>query len=456
MTHVNPNFVQSNYRIRSGDTVGLNVDSDWAANINVGATIEVDTTFRIRIEIDEDAGATTPTAPGGQIECRLNGGTYQNVTTTSSIMKAVGSGQFTHDDATTDVLSGSGRTFDTGRGSDTGTITTEPTLSNEHTEYEYCVTIVSGDVSDTDTIDVRVAGLNSYTNTVSITVSETVADGDVDAEIHLSWYTPVVGDQVDWSHPLARDLTALWVFNHQDGTTLYDLTGHGHDGDCTIINTDWSACPAGPSINFSADTKVITVSDHPRLRNMDELTLVALVHDLDQTTGTVDGVIMHKNHSTSTNEYGIEIKDTTFEIEFHIDTSGGTTTVTSTDTYKDGDTHLIVATWSQSKEAVAGLQKLYVDGRDQGTSTNTGTIDDSGLDFFIGRHGATSTRAMRGHFIMGAIYRRFFSEADVTLIQQDPFAMLRPLPEPIWMLPQAAPPGPAAGLRTLALTGVGV
>jgi hypothetical protein len=189
MGHQAANFVQANYRGKAADTTGLNTDSGWAALQNNGWVQDVDTTFRVRLEIDETATADPAESPGGQLEARLNSGSYQDVTTTSSIVKAVSSSQFSDEDATTNLITGSGRTFDTGRGSHDGLVNNIPTLSNEHTEFEYALQIVSDDVSDEDTVNVRVKGLNSYTFTPVITVniasspqSTTVVAGSASAD----------------------------------------------------------------------------------------------------------------------------------------------------------------------------------------------------------------------------------------------------------------------------------
>ncbi len=49
-------FIQEYFRIRLGDTVGLNVDSAWAAAENTNATIGTGLVFRIRFKVRETAG----------------------------------------------------------------------------------------------------------------------------------------------------------------------------------------------------------------------------------------------------------------------------------------------------------------------------------------------------------------------------------------------------------------
>lgn len=215
MTHLNPVFAQSNFRIRSGDTVGLNTDSGWASGLNnSGGTpsITPGTTFRVRFEIDETNTATTPTAPSGQLECFVNADSAFDVTTSSNVVRAVASGQFSNEAATTNLLSGSGRTFDASVGSHDGLANAMASLSNEHTEVEYSIQIhtasfVAAGYDSGDTISLRVKGLDSYTNTATLT------SGTVNATVTLSSPAAATGAgtlsvATIYAAPLESDATA--------------------------------------------------------------------------------------------------------------------------------------------------------------------------------------------------------------------------------------------------------
>jgi len=116
-----------------------------------------DTTFLLRFNVQETGG----TAAGNtdqQFQCRLNGGTWQNITTTSTIVKAVASVAFTNGQDATKRLSGTGTFESSGDGC------TEDGLSGGAqndiaasgcSETECALQIVGADVANNDTIEFR-------------------------------------------------------------------------------------------------------------------------------------------------------------------------------------------------------------------------------------------------------------------------------------------------------------
>jgi hypothetical protein len=158
VTHITANTVQVGFQGRDDDvalnsgTFTHNPDTDWSQ--------DADVVFRVRFAVEENAGGDATAS--GQLEANLNGGAFQNVTTGSSIVKAVTSSQFTDGAATSDLGIGGAGNFVAGSGSHTGD-TADVALISQHTELEYAVQIVSADVANGNTIVLRIAGLNSYT-----------------------------------------------------------------------------------------------------------------------------------------------------------------------------------------------------------------------------------------------------------------------------------------------------
>ena len=139
-------LVQSGFRIRTGDTAGLNVDADWAAPFNVGAPAPMETIFRIRFEIAETDGNAY--SGGFGLQYRRNLGPWTNVvvapddSTARAVVEAEiwNSSQFANGDATTDLLAGSAEPFQTGDG-----LISNPSpsisLDQQHTELEWSLRI---------------------------------------------------------------------------------------------------------------------------------------------------------------------------------------------------------------------------------------------------------------------------------------------------------------------------
>jgi hypothetical protein len=164
--HTNPNYVQSRFRAR-GDTVGLNVNT-WDHALDTNWSQPVDETFRLRIVVVENAGGGA--GLNAQLQFSLNGGLYTSISTTSAVVKGVNSGQFANNDTTTSLL-GSG-TFVIGYGVTDGLAPSVPFAGNDYTEWEFSLQIVGADVSNGDTIDFQILGLNSYAITPRATAVE--------------------------------------------------------------------------------------------------------------------------------------------------------------------------------------------------------------------------------------------------------------------------------------------
>lgn len=152
------------------DTQSLN-SATFSESLNTDFNQDVDTTFRLRFEIQETAGGSNTGAIS--LSCEKNGtGGYAVVTTSSSNVRITTSSQFANGDNTTQVI-GDG-SFVTGDGvADPGVASANLTLNNQSTEIEFALTIVSGDVSNGDKLAFRCqmtgVDLDSYTQEPAIT-----------------------------------------------------------------------------------------------------------------------------------------------------------------------------------------------------------------------------------------------------------------------------------------------
>lgn len=179
-----PVYVQSAFRGRNDD--GNETTATWKANENTNWTQLVDTTFRVRFELEETASASPGEDAAVTLQYNLNGAGYVDVSESSNVVRSVDSANFSDADATTNQLTTSARAFTAGEMDDAdgtganGSIGTG-VLSNEQTEFEFAIQIRGVDVTDGNAIQLRIrnqlSGLafNTYTNTPSITVSKPAA-----------------------------------------------------------------------------------------------------------------------------------------------------------------------------------------------------------------------------------------------------------------------------------------
>lgn len=177
-------FIQEYYRIRSGDTVGLNTDSGWAAAENTDATIGTGVEFRIRFKVRETAAGNDNA--GFKLQVNRNSGGWVDVDvlggTSAPATQAVISSQFADGDATSTELLSSTTTYVNGEGLEDNN-SGSYSLTSEEAEFEWCLQIMSlhdGPAQNvaSDTLDFRVVESDgtvftgTYTNP-TITVSET-------------------------------------------------------------------------------------------------------------------------------------------------------------------------------------------------------------------------------------------------------------------------------------------
>ena len=173
---------QREFRIRSTDpAINANGGGDWHAAINVDATIDLDTFFRIRFDIEETEGA----ADGGvtyKLQASKEGGAYADVDVMTStgttpladtwppvtqidstdVVQIVASATFSNDAVTTDLLAAKSG-FVSGAGMHDNLSPSVSLLANGHTELEWSLVIPRyyeggfGNANDDgDTFDFRV------------------------------------------------------------------------------------------------------------------------------------------------------------------------------------------------------------------------------------------------------------------------------------------------------------
>ena len=176
-------IAQVGFRGRGGDTVPLNDNTTWVAAENTNFTIDAGETFRLRLEADEQNAKNGAVA--GTIEYNHNGGGWVQVTTSSSVLRAVPSSQFNDGAATTNLLTGSARAFVAGEGSEDAS-PANMALNNQQTEHEYALQIIPADVAQDNTIQVRLIGMDAYTVTPTITVG-TVPPPAAYAQVGVGW-----------------------------------------------------------------------------------------------------------------------------------------------------------------------------------------------------------------------------------------------------------------------------
>ncbi|MHC4605117.1 MAG: hypothetical protein ACYS6W_17515, partial [Planctomycetota bacterium] len=153
---------QSHFRIRTIgalQTLNANGAGDWAAAIYVNATLDAKAKyagilFGLRFELEEVAATSAPKTVIPKIQYRVNAGTWTDLSDDATVDNYIDPGlsntidnvivvnkaTITDGAATTNILSGSAKTFVAGTG-EHDVIAASVNLNNEHTEIEWRILI---------------------------------------------------------------------------------------------------------------------------------------------------------------------------------------------------------------------------------------------------------------------------------------------------------------------------
>lgn len=184
--------VQVAFKFRSDN--GSETAATWLAPQNTNLILAPDRNVRLRLEVEETQSASG--SVGGQLEYNRNGAGWNNVTGSSSVVRSSASTHFAEDVVTTNQLTGSAKSFTAGRMDEVNGDTTNVTLNNQHTEFEYSFQVRSADVADGDTIQLRVQGLTTYAQTPTITVSFAPPTATTDAVTSIGTTTATGGGNI--------------------------------------------------------------------------------------------------------------------------------------------------------------------------------------------------------------------------------------------------------------------
>ncbi len=213
-----PTFDQDSFRARNDD--GSESAATWQAPANTNWTQAVDHNFRVRFVVQETSGFSAADKTF-QLEYNHNGSGWNDATGASSVVRSWISPSVA-DGADTTQQVGSG-TFVTPNGGfdEVNGLAGGASLDfsgSDETEVEYCIQIRSADVSNNDTVQLRVKGLDTYTSTPTITVKETGVGGGRDVAIYRD-----ATDTTNYNSTSATDVT--WDTTVREDTLTYSRTG---------------------------------------------------------------------------------------------------------------------------------------------------------------------------------------------------------------------------------------
>ena len=152
MTHVTASVTLTAFRGRNDD--GSQTAATWIEALNTDWYQPWDENFRLRFVVAETAGGDAKN-PDVHFQYNLNGGGWNDVTTSSSVLRAFASSNYAEGDDTTQQI-GSGTFVSPNSGmTEDGEALTSATINTSEIEVEGCFQVRSADVSQDDTIEIR-------------------------------------------------------------------------------------------------------------------------------------------------------------------------------------------------------------------------------------------------------------------------------------------------------------
>lgn len=169
ITPVFDNLVQASFRSRNDN--GSETTATWKQPLNTNWTQAMDVNFRIRFLIQETNNWLRNDF-SAQLQYNLNGGGWNNVNAASSVARSAASASLTDGDDTTQQLGG-GTFISNNDGVDevdgaSGGANLDFAGSDE-AEVEYCLQLRSADLSEGDTVQFRISGMDIYSQTPTVT-----------------------------------------------------------------------------------------------------------------------------------------------------------------------------------------------------------------------------------------------------------------------------------------------
>ncbi len=247
---------------------------------------------------------------------------------------------------------------------------------------------------------------------------------------------PMLGEQVNWIHPLSKGLVGLWLLNEGSGNKVFDLSGNGNIG---TLQADTHFVPGkfGSALDFDGTGDYVDVGSISSIPGAFSISLWA-------KRGTVvpaNNVIVGWGGGGS-NYAGLMVYENGNVI--HSVDSGGTRGIWSgiwTD--KSDFHHLVFVTDGIGENSAI---RLYFDGVNKGDKSEEVS---SFTAFRIAELIQLAARAFDGIIDHATIYNRALSASEIALLYREPFCMFEK--DDIAMMEASIPP-PAVGGQVILIS----
>lgn len=385
---------QDSYRFRNDD--GSETTATWVAALNTDATLQAGYIYRARILV-QNAGSGGDTDLALTWQYNRNAAGWNNVTTSSAVIKAVASANFVDGDDCTQQL-GAGTFFSNNDGmTEDGTAggVNLDLPAGQEAETELSFQIVYGDVARGDSIQLRLASMATYTRTPTITV--------------LKPYTvPILPPgkpewplEINRNSRQARGLVNWWPMQPQGGTRLFDLMGTGRDG--SLTNFSILDCWVRAGLLFDGVDSYVTANVQETLGNV---TVAAWVKC--NLASTNQNILNNGNDSVA-----LRFFQTTGP-SFALQTSTGYNVAEQSSALTTDQWYHLAGTWDGT------LARLYVNGVQVASAGPFPGTPISSATWDIGIHGNLTSGPYNGLMADLRVYSRTLTAAEILALYAPP------------------------------------
>lgn len=228
---------------------------------------------------------------------------------------------------------------------------------------------------------------------------------------------PMLGKQIDWSHPLTNGLVGCWLMNEGSGDIIQDLSGNGNTGSF-VADTHFVPGKFGPALNFDGTGDYVKCGLMPAVEGIGALTVSCWVKVPGTPASTQ--MIVSKRGEANDRCFYLHVRSSTTVFFGVYDSGDGESLAQKTNA-------LVPGTWNHIVGVYDGANvRVYADTIPGADVVQTGVTDASTQELAIGADkGDVGGDNWLGQIDNVKIWNRALSASEVALDYREPFCMFK-------------------------------
>jgi len=225
---------------------------------------------------------------------------------------------------------------------------------------------------------------------------------------------PILGEKINFAHPLAQGLVACWIMNEGCGNKIYDLSENRNVG--TLSNASWTLYENGSALDFNDTNSSVEIEDNDNLDGYAEMSWSFWVIPRDIAEDTV-GFVTKYDAVNGKRSWAVRQAETNNEIQLFISGDGTTFAHVESSGFNlidDALTHIVVV-----KKGTVGY--FYKNGQFISSAGGLASIIYAGSEgVAIGRYRAVFFDGLIDNV---QIYNRALTPDEAQQLYYEPYAM---------------------------------